>query len=48
MTEKEPVPEKPRVIPPVPPADRERLNEGVDRPQINQPIPTPPIKQGGQ
>lgn len=40
--------EKPREIPTVPPRDRERLNEGVDKPRPNQqpqPQPQPKPKQ---
>lgn len=43
MAQNEDKPETPRVIPTVPPGDRERLNEGVDRPQRQAPIPPKPV-----
>ena len=46
MADKDEAPEKPRVIPSVPPTDRERLNEGFERPtNPPQPQPKPTTKE---
>lgn len=42
MSDKDKPKEKPRVIPTVPQSDRERLNEGIDKPQNTPPPPPKP------